>query len=110
IFVRQLELAAKRVEIAREAFSRARARPFSIPRAPADEKQRRVAGPHAPETSFKPRDDAGTKSGPSDCRTEDRGGRDSIAAILSPPFRREGIGRSKAADEAASCCNERRAR
>jgi putative ABC transport system substrate-binding protein len=48
IFVRQLELAAKRVEIAREAFSRARARPFSIPRAPADEKQRRVARPTRP--------------------------------------------------------------
>jgi hypothetical protein len=30
------------------------------------------------------RDDAGTKSGPSDCRTKDRGACDSIAANLSP--------------------------
>jgi len=57
-----------------------------------------IRDPPRPQ-SFKPRDDAGTKSGPSDCRTKDRGGRDSIAAILSPPFRRGGIGRLKATDE-----------
>src|SRR5215831_20925217 len=44
--------------------------------------------------------------GPSDCRAKDRGGKQHCCQSTAA-FRRESIGRLKAADKTASCRNER---